>query len=124
MPLFKDLGGKVVLLDFWASWCEPCRHSFPWMSELQRRHGADGLIVVAVNLDQDPHLAQQFLAATPAAFRVEYDPAGTLATEFGVNAMPVSFVIDRTGRVREKHVGFRQAQREQREASLLKLLKE
>jgi thiol-disulfide isomerase/thioredoxin len=124
MPLFKDLGGKVVLLDFWASWCEPCRHSFPWMSELQRRHGADGLVVVAVNLDQDPHLAEQFLAATPAAFRVEYDPAGALASEFGVNAMPVSFVIDRTGRVREKHVGFRQAQREQREASLLKLLKE
>ena len=124
LPLFKDLGGKVVLLDFWASWCEPCRHSFPWMSELQRRHGADGLVVVAVNLDQDPHLAEQFLAATPAAFRVEYDPAGKLATEFGVNAMPVSFVIDRTGRVREKHVGFRQAQREQREATLLKLLKE
>ena len=124
MPLFKDLGGKVVLLDFWASWCEPCRHSFPWMSELQRRHGADGLIVVAVNLDQDPQLAKQFLAATPAAFRVEYDPAGKLATEFGVNAMPVSFVIDRTGRVREKHVGFRQAQRAQREASLLELLKE
>jgi thiol-disulfide isomerase/thioredoxin len=124
MPLFKDLGGKVVLLDFWASWCEPCRHSFPWMSELQRRHGPDGLVVVAVNLDQDPRLAEQFLAATPVGFRIEYDPAGTLATEFGVNAMPVSFVIDRTGRVREKHVGFKEAQRTQREASLLKLIKE
>lgn len=124
LPLFKGLAGKVVLLDFWASWCEPCRHSFPWMSELQRVYGDAGLVVVAVNLDQDQRLAEQFLAATPARFRVEYDPAGAMATRFGVDAMPVSFVIDRSGQVREKHVGFRQAQRAAREASLLKILEE
>ena len=124
MPLFKDLGGKVVLLDFWASWCEPCRHSFPWMSELQRRHGDAGLVVIAVNLDQDRRLAERFLAATQAQFRVEYDPAGSIATQFGVEAMPVSFVIDRSGHVREKHVGFRQAQRAAREATLVKVLEE
>lgn len=124
LPLFEELAGKVVLLDFWASWCAPCRQSFPWMAELQRRYAEEGLIVVAVNLDQDRHLAEQFLAATPAAFRVEYDPAGTIATQFGVSAMPMSFLIDRTGRVRARHVGFRQAQRPEREASLLKLLEE
>lgn len=124
LPLFEDLTGKVVLLDFWASWCEPCRHSFPWMAELQRRYADEGLIVVAVNLDQDRRLAEHFLAATPAAFRIEYDPAGTIATQFGVSAMPMSFLIDRTGRVRARHVGFREAQRPEREASLLKLLEE
>jgi thiol-disulfide isomerase/thioredoxin len=124
LPLFGQLAGKVVLLDFWASWCEPCRHSFPWMSELQRRYQDAGLVVLAVNLDQDRRLAEQFLAAHPAGFRVEYDPAGAIATQFGVGAMPMSFVIDRSGRVREKHLGFRRAQTSEREASLLKLLEE
>jgi cytochrome c biogenesis protein CcmG/thiol:disulfide interchange protein DsbE len=122
--LLPGLKGKVVLLDFWASWCEPCRQSFPWMSELQQRYGADNFVIVAVNLDQDRKLAEQFLSATPARFRVEYDPQGVLATQFDVMSMPTSVVIDRNGQVRERHRGFRQAQRAEREASLSKLLKE
>ncbi len=121
--LVASLHGKVVLLDFWASWCEPCRHSFPWMSQLQKQYGAD-LAVVAVNLDQDPQLARQFLQATPAAFRVEYDPSGTLATQFEVTTMPTSFLIDRNGTVRARHRGFREAQRAERERAIAQLLKE
>lgn len=122
--LLPALKGKVVLLDFWASWCQPCRQSFPWMSELQKRYSADDFVVVAVNLDQDRKLAEQFLTGTPATFRVEYDPDGVLAEQFGVVSMPTSVVIDRNGKVREKHRGFRLAQRTEREASLSKLLKE
>jgi cytochrome c biogenesis protein CcmG/thiol:disulfide interchange protein DsbE len=122
-PLLRNLQGKVVLLDFWASWCGPCRQSFPWMSELQRRYGSD-LVVLAVNVDQDRALAEQFLKATPAAFRIEYDPAGALATQFDVTSMPTSFVIDRHGQVRERHRGFREAQRAEREHTIAKLLKE
>src|SRR3954452_4157172 len=123
-PLLDGLKGKVVLLDFWASWCDPCRRSFPWMSEMQRRYAGSDLLVVAVNLDQDRKAADQFLAAVPAGFRVEFDPAGTLATQFGVTAMPMSFLIDRKGSVRERHTGFREAVKAQREQSILKLLKE
>jgi cytochrome c biogenesis protein CcmG/thiol:disulfide interchange protein DsbE len=123
-PLLRGTQGKVVMVDFWASWCEPCRHSFPWMSDLQKRLGPSGLVVIAVNLDQDRKLAERFLAATPAGFRVEYDPEGNLATQFDVAAMPTSFVIDRKGRIRESHKGFREAQRSDREQSILKLLKE
>jgi cytochrome c biogenesis protein CcmG, thiol:disulfide interchange protein DsbE len=122
--LLPSLKGKVVLLDFWASWCDPCRQSFPWMSELQKRYGTANFMVVAVNLDQDRKLAEQFLAATPAGFRVEYDPHGALAAQFDVSSMPTSVLIDRNGQVRERHKGFRQAQREARELSLAKLLKE
>ncbi|HTE41149.1 MAG TPA: TlpA disulfide reductase family protein [Steroidobacteraceae bacterium] len=122
--LLPTLKGKVVLLDFWASWCGPCRQSFPWMGELQRRYGDAGLVVVAINLDQDRTLAAEFLTATPAGFRIEYDPQGVLATKFGVTAMPTSVVIDRTGEVRERHRGFKQAQQAAREQSLLRLLKE
>src|SRR3954462_3047559 len=95
--LLDALKGKVVLLDFWASWCDPCRRSFPWMTEMQRRYGGSDLVGVAINLDHDRKLAEKFLAAVPAGFRVEFDPGATLATQFGVTAMPMSFLIDRKG---------------------------
>lgn len=123
-PLLKNLRGKVVLLDFWASWCGPCRHSFPWMNDLQKRHGNEGLVIVAVNMDQDRKLAERFLNQTPAQFRVEYDGEGALATRFDVTSMPESVLIDRNGRVRELHKGFRVDEESKREQSILQLLKE
>ena len=124
IPLLKDQSGKVVLLDFWASWCVPCRQSFPWMTQLQQRLGPQGLVVIAVNLDRDRKLATRFLEQTPAEFRIEYDPEGKLAEQFGVVAMPMSFVIDRQGRVRERHAGFRAKQNSEREATISKILQE
>ena len=123
-PLFAGLSGKVVLVDFWASWCGPCLRSFPWMNELQQRHAGEGLVIVAVNLDQDRALADAFLKKLPARFRVEYDPAGQVATRFGVQAMPTSFLIDRRGQVRARHAGFRDALRTEREHQIQQLLKE
>ena len=103
-PLLKDLHGKVVLVDFWASWCAPCLSSFPWMDDLQKRHGQQGLVVVAVNLDQDRALADAFLRKTAPQFRIEFDQQGTLAKQFGVQAMPTSFLIDRSGIVRWAYI--------------------
>lgn len=123
-PLLKDLHGKVVLVDFWASWCSPCLSSFPWMDELQKRHGQKGLVVVAVNLDQDRALAEAFLKKTAPQFRIEFDAEGTLAKQFGVQAMPTSFLIDRSGKVRITHRGFRTAQRAEREQQIRQLLEE
>ena len=123
-PLLNELQGKVVLVDFWASWCAPCLQSFPWMNGLHARHGGDGLVIVAVNLDQDRALADAFLNRVPAQFRVEYDPSGRLAKSFGVEAMPTSFLIGRDGKVRARHAGFRDKQREGREQEIVQLLKE
>ena len=123
-PLLKDLHGKVVLVDFWASWCSPCLSSFPWMDELQQRHGQQGLVVVAVNLDQDRALAEAFLKKTAPRFRIEFDTQGALAKQFGVQAMPTSFLIDRHGKVRITHRGFRTAQRAEREQQIRQLLEE
>jgi len=123
-PLLKTLQGKVILVDFWASWCSPCLSSFPWMDELQQRHGQQGLVVVAVNLDQDRALAEAFLRKTAPQFRIEYDAEGALAKQFGVQAMPTSFLIDRGGRVRITHQGFRAAQRTEREQQIRQLLEE
>jgi len=123
-PLLKSLDGKVVLVAFWASWCSPCLQSFPWMNELQQKHSEEGLVIVAVNLDQERALADAFLKKVPAKFRVEYDAEGAIARQFGVQAMPTSFLIDRNGRVRVRHRGFREKQRAEREDQIEQLLKE
>jgi thiol-disulfide isomerase/thioredoxin len=123
-PLLDTLQGKVVLVDFWASWCGPCLQSFPWMNDMHARHADDGLVIVAVNVDNDRELADGFLKKLPPQFRVEYDPQGMLAQAFGVLAMPTSFLIGRDGTVRARHAGFRDKQRAGREQEIEQLLKE
>lgn len=119
-----ELRGKVVYVDFWASWCTPCRASFPWMNTLHERFADRGLEVVAVNLDKDAALVEQFLERYPARFTVAYDPAGATAGRFDVKGMPSSYLIDRDGQVRAVHVGFREKDRAELEARVRDLLDE
>ena len=102
----ESLRGKTVLVDFWASWCGPCRQSFPWMNDLQRRYGGRGLVIVAVNLDKDRGLAERFLAGVPATVTVAFDPAGTTATRYKVKAMPTTFLVSPEGKLVVTHTGF------------------
>ena len=103
----EQLRGKVVYVDFWASWCGPCRKSFPWMAEMQKKYGPSGFTVVAVNVDKKRPDAEKFLQATPAQFTVVYDPVGTTPTAWNVKAMPTSYVIDAKGNVALVESGFR-----------------
>ena len=114
--------GKVVLLDFWASWCVPCRHSFPWMNRMQETYSADGLVIVGVNMDAAAEDADTFLRETPAGFRIVYDPDGDLARRFDVEAMPSSYVIDRNGQVVAQHLGFREKMKDEYEARIREVL--
>jgi cytochrome c biogenesis protein CcmG, thiol:disulfide interchange protein DsbE len=102
-----QLKGKVVYVDFWASWCAPCRKSFPWMAEMQKKYGPSGFTVVAVNVDKKRPDADRFLQSTPAAFTVVFDPAGTTPTAWNVKAMPTSFVIDAKGNIAMVEAGFK-----------------
>ena len=101
-----SLRGKAVLVDFWASWCGPCRQSFPWMNGLQKRYGDKGLAIVAVNLDKDRELASHFLAEMPAAFTVAFDPAGKTAESYRVKALPTTFLVSPDGKLLLTHTGF------------------
>jgi thiol-disulfide isomerase/thioredoxin len=101
-----SLRGRVVYVDFWASWCEPCRRSFPWLNALRERYADRGLTIVAVNLDKDRGAADAFLQRFPASFLVAYDPAGKTAEKYRVSAMPSSFLVGPTGALLSSHAGF------------------
>jgi thiol-disulfide isomerase/thioredoxin len=112
----------VVVVDFWASWCKPCRESIPWLNRMHREYGDRGLVVIGVNVDANRADAERFLRDVPIDFEVVYDAAGVLATRFEVPAMPSTFVFDRSGKLIQTHVGFRTTKRDAREAELMKLL--
>lgn len=114
--------GKVVYLDFWASWCVPCRKSFPWMNAMQAKYAGQGLVIIGINVDAEAKDAHAFLAHTPANFRIVYDPEGKLAETYGLMGMPSSFVLDRTGKVVATHIGFRDSSPTEYEQQLRELL--
>lgn len=110
--------GKVVYLDFWASWCGPCKQSFPWMNEIQSKYGAQGLQIVGVNLDEKSEDVHRFLKNTPANFAVAFDSTGATPKAYGVKGMPTSFLIGRDGKVFYQHTGFRAADRAELEKKI------
>jgi thiol-disulfide isomerase/thioredoxin len=114
--------GQVVIVDFWASWCKPCRQSMPWLNELRARYGQRGLVVVGINVDADRSDAEKFLRAVPVSFDVVFDPTGALAQKFKVPGMPATFLFDRSGALADNQLGFRDAQRAPFEAQVQELL--
>jgi thiol-disulfide isomerase/thioredoxin len=117
-PELGEIKGKVIWLDFWASWCEPCRRSFPWLNQMQTKYAAQGLEVIGVNLDNEKGAANKFLKEVSARFTLKFDPAGKLATKFDVQAMPSSFLLDASGKVLASHAGFRLTDEAQFEAQI------
>lgn len=116
------LKGHVVYVDFWASWCGPCRRSFPWMSAMQKKYGARGLEVIAINVDKRRADAERFLAQVPAPFTTVFDPSGATPGSYDVKAMPSSVLIDADGNVALVEEGFHDDRREALEARIRALL--
>lgn len=106
-----ELRGKVVYVDFWASWCAPCREAMPAYDQLFRRQASRGLVIVGVNLDRERDDALKALRRQPVSFPVVFDPDGIWATRFALPVMPSAYLIDRDGRVRYIHQGFRSGDR-------------
>jgi len=98
--------GKVVYLDFWASWCIPCRKSFPWMNQMQNKYADKNLVIIAVNLDKKRNLAEKFLNEISANFKIIYDPKGQLAKKYQIKGMPSSIIFNSSGEIVVAHTGF------------------
>jgi thiol-disulfide isomerase/thioredoxin len=116
------LKGKVVLVDFWASWCAPCREELPVLEALYKKYRAQGFEVVAVNQDKSADNVRKFLSATPLSFRVVHDQGGSVASRYAPAKMPTSFILDRKGIVRHVHAGFRASERASLEKQIGALL--
>ena len=116
------LRGHVVYVDFWASWCGPCRKSFPWMNAMQQKYGAQGFRVVAINVDKRRADADRFLAQVPAQFTTVFDGSGATPTTYDVKAMPSSVLIDANGNVTLVEEGFRDERRDELEARIRAML--
>jgi cytochrome c biogenesis protein CcmG/thiol:disulfide interchange protein DsbE len=101
-----DLAGKFVYVDFWASWCGPCKLSFPWLKTLHEKYAAKGLLIVAINLDKTQGEANRFLANFSTPFLIAFDPAGKTAEAFQVEGMPSSFLVNPGGAIVFSHAGF------------------
>lgn len=95
-----------VVVDFWASWCVPCKTSFPALDRLYGEYAPRGLEVFAIDVDEERGRADAFLAAHPHQMPVVFDPKGAAPLAFGVKGMPSSYVIDKAGNIRFTHMGY------------------
>ena len=119
-----DYAGQVVYLDFWASWCGPCRLSLPALDALYRELGDQGFVVLAVNVDAYQEDADAFLNSHPVSYPTLRDADSTLPKRFAVKGMPTAFLIDRDGRVQHVHEGFRKTDIEPLRRKIMALLEE
>lgn len=120
----QELKGKVVYMDFWASWCPPCVQSFPFLNQLDHDLKDKGLHVLGINLDEKIADAEDFLAKNPVDFSIVADPSKQCAKGLEVMAMPTSYLIDRKGNVRHIHQGFRPGESEELRALITQLVME
>ncbi|MGH8320762.1 MAG: TlpA family protein disulfide reductase [Gammaproteobacteria bacterium] len=117
-----DYKGKVVYLDFWASWCAPCMQSFPWMDAMQEKYGSQGLVIIAVNENKQKQNANKFLKKAPVNFKIIYDPTGILLKRYGVSGLPTSFLINPGGDIYRRHLGFSNSSSGEYEREIRRLL--
>lgn len=117
-----DLRGKVVLIDFWASWCGPCREEMPFLERMHRRYASRGLVIVGISVDNELENVRGFLRRTSVSFPIVHDSRREVAGRYNPRTMPSSYIIDRRGIVRVVHRGFRASDAATIEARITQLL--
>jgi cytochrome c biogenesis protein CcmG/thiol:disulfide interchange protein DsbE len=116
---------KVRVVDFWATWCDPCREQLPFLDRLASEYGDQGLAVTGVSFDEDRAAVERFLEHTPVSFQVLWDKGGTaLAERLEVTRLPTTLVLDRHGVVRDVHLGFDRGEERTIEDAVKRLLAE
>jgi len=120
----SELRGQVVLLNFWASWCGPCRQEMPLLEKLQQRYSALGFTVLGVNVEEDPSKAKTLLKDIPVSFPILFDTQNTVSKQYQVLAMPSTVMIDRNGNMRYLHKGYKPGDEAQYKKWIKQLVKE
>jgi peroxiredoxin len=120
----SELRGQVVLLNFWASWCGPCRQEMPLLEKLQQRYSALGFTVLGVNVEEDPSKAKSLLKDIPVSFPILFDTQNTVSKQYNVSAMPSTVMIDRNGNMRYLHKGYKSGDEVQYKKWVKQLVKE
>ncbi|MBX3186678.1 MAG: TlpA family protein disulfide reductase [Labilithrix sp.] len=114
--------GKVVLVDFWATWCEPCKKSFPKLEELRVKYNASGLEIVAISEDDEPNGIKEFGENYGAKFPLVWDKDKSIANKWHPPNMPSSFIVDKKGVVRFVHLGYHDGEEKEIETEVKSLL--
>lgn len=120
----SELQGKLVYIDFWASWCRPCKKSFPWMIAMKKKFKHLPFEIVAINLDKDKKLADAFIASLQINFPVVFDPNATVANLYEIEGMPSSYLIDPNGHLRIRYTGFWNKSKNDKEKLISHLLQQ
>ncbi len=116
--------GEVVMINFWASWCAPCRQEMPLLDALFKKYEMMGFTLLGINLDEDRKDAKALLAEIPVSFPVLFDPENSVSRAYGVAAMPTTILIDRDGHLRTLHKGYQPGYEDRYEADIKKLIRE
>ncbi|WP_341938100.1 TlpA family protein disulfide reductase [Marinimicrobium sp. C2-29] len=120
----EEQRGKVVMINFWASWCAPCRKEMPLLEELYDRYEKDGFTLFGINVEQNPEAAEKFLADVGVSFPILYDPESEVSRAYQVNAMPTTVMVDRDGEVRYVNRGYREGDEEKYRKQVRELIGE
>lgn len=116
--------GTVVLVNFWASWCGPCRKEMPLLEEMQKKYSPLGFTVLGVNVDKDSSLADKILDDIPVSFPILFDASGDISKLYDVDAMPTTVIVDRNGKMRFLHRGYKPGYEEDYAAQVKQLIRE
>ncbi len=116
--------GKVIYLDFWATWCPPCKKSMPFLNALRNELFDQGFEVIAINVDEDSRDARQLLQQFPVDYAIAMDPSGKCPKQYNIMAMPSAYLIDRQGIIRNIHLGFRKRDEKEIRNHVMALLAE
>ena len=120
----SEYRGQVVMLNFWASWCGPCRQEFPHLDNLQQKYSDLGFTVFGVNVEQDRASADKVLRDIPVTFPILFDDENVVSEQYGVDAMPMTLLVDRDGRVRHLHRGYKPGYEDKYEEQVRSLIRE
>ncbi len=120
----EDFRGEVVMINFWATWCGPCRQEMPLLEQIYQRYNRLGFTILGVNVEEHSADADRFLAETPVSFPILFDPSNEVSKRYGVSAMPSTAIVDRKGNVRFLHHGYQPGYEDEYQNQIRELVRE